>query len=63
MPATVSQDEAFQWAGHRLEHRKYRTLPQDACIMDRAWPMNDVTDQVNVYGVVTLSVHMTSQIR
>ena len=39
--AAVCQDETFQWTGHRLKHHKYRTLPQDACIMDRSRPTNN----------------------
>ena len=62
--AAVSQDVAFQWAGHRLEHRKYRILPQDACIMDRSRPTNNtvhdagigVTNQLHVYCMVVFLV-------
>ena len=64
--ATVAQDEAFQWAGYCLKQCKHGAFSHNTCVMNRPRPSHDsvhdtgisVADQLNVYGMIVLSVHI-----
>ena len=64
--AAVAQDEAFQWVGYFLKQCKHGAFSQNTLVMNRPRPSHDtvqdagigVADQLNVYRMIILSVHV-----